>query len=90
MALVASSVIFAQTGDDRIDNGLAAAIELAKVIGNDDFEGTMGTLVKSVTDSIPRNGGASHRSHVFCFEREKAVSRADVYARNVGKDRKAF
>lgn len=49
MALIASPVIFAQTGDDRIDNGLAAAIELAKVIGNDDFEGTMGTLVKSVT-----------------------------------------
>lgn len=52
MALVASSVIFAQTGDDRTDNGLAAAIELAKVIGNDDFEGTMRTLVKSVTSYL--------------------------------------
>lgn len=80
MALVASSVIFAQTGDDRIDNGLPAAIELAKVIGDTSKE----------CDSIPRNGGASYRSHVFCFERKKAVSRADVYARNVDKDRKAF
>lgn len=84
MALVASSVIFAQTGDDRIDNGLAAAIELAKVIGRNHGD------TSKECDSIPRNGGASHRSHVFCFERKKAVSRADVYARNVDKDRKAF
>lgn len=89
MALVASSVIFAQTGDDRIDNGLAAAIELAKVIGNDDFEGTMGTLVKSVTPYLGMVGPVI--GLMFSVLREKkAVSRADVYARNVCKDRKAF
>lgn len=72
MALVASSVIFAQTGDDRIDNGLAAAIELAKVIGNDDFEGTMGTLVKSVTPYLGMVGPVI--GLIFSVLREKKQS----------------
>lgn len=58
MVLVASSVIFAQTGDRRIDNGLAATVELAKVIGNEDFKGTMGQLVKSVTPYLGMVGPA--------------------------------
>lgn len=91
MVLVASSVIFAQTGDRRIDNGLAATVELAKVIGNEDFKGTIGAAGKEC-DSVPRNGGSSYRSHVLSSNegRKEAVSRADVHARNVGKDRKAF
>lgn len=48
LVLIVSLVIFVQIGDDRIDNGFVVVIELVKVIGNDDFEGIMGILVKSV------------------------------------------
>lgn len=72
LGLVASSVIFAQTGDDRIDHGLAAAIELAKVIGNDDFDGTMGKLVTSVTPYLGMVGPVI--GFMFSVMREKKQS----------------
>lgn len=74
MVLVASSVIFAQTGDRRIDNGLAATVELAKVIGNEDFKGTMGQLVKSVTPYLGMVGPAIGLMFSLLMREEKKQS----------------
>ncbi|XP_062571167.1 uncharacterized protein LOC134233200 [Saccostrea cucullata] len=48
IAVVVTSVIFAQTGNDIVDNGISAGTELAKAIGDKDFASTMGKLATKV------------------------------------------
>ncbi|XP_062617126.1 uncharacterized protein LOC134278837 [Saccostrea cucullata] len=48
IAVVTTSVIFAQTGNDIVDNGISAGTELAKAIGDKDFASTMGKLATKV------------------------------------------
>lgn len=48
LALVVVSAIFAQTGNDIADQGLAAGTELAQAIADKNFAGTMGKLATKV------------------------------------------
>ncbi|XP_061171831.1 uncharacterized protein LOC133181327 [Saccostrea echinata] len=48
LALVVTSVIFAQTGNDIVDNGITAGTELAQAIGDRQFATTMGKLATRV------------------------------------------
>lgn len=48
LALVVVSAIFAQTGNNVVDQGLAAGTELAQAIADKNFAGTMGKLATKV------------------------------------------
>ncbi|XP_062567421.1 uncharacterized protein LOC134229670 [Saccostrea cucullata] len=48
LSVVVTSVIFAQTGNDIVDNGITAGTELAQAIGDKKFASTMGKLATRV------------------------------------------